>query len=160
MKLTFKGYKKKRIETLLNSKNFLIICNSASVDSKEWRKIYQGLFELGIKTEKVTNGLFKNAIKNTKFYYFNGLFNGSILLLTVDNKGKTDLMKLLNQLKRHKNVISILGIKINNQIYSLNQIKKLNTLNYSTNLKLLYNSLHKTLKLPSVQLLKYYSLNT
>jgi hypothetical protein len=84
----------------------------------------------------LSNSIFKNIIT---------LINGPVLVLNsnYDNKKLT-----FKEIKNISPLIRLLGFKLNNKIYSKNQIKNLKKISYFENFNILHNSMKTFAKTP------------
>jgi len=87
-----------------------------------------------IKTLK--NSIFKNLVV---------LVHGPTILLHI-NKNKTKLT--FKELENINPLISLLGFKLNNKVYSRKQIKNLKRMSYFENISIFHNSMKTCIKLP------------
>ena len=71
---------------------------------------------------------------------------GSVCLIYFEEE--TKLRVKIQQLLTLNKSILILGLKLNNKVYSYSQLKTLFTINYEKNVKVFQKSLKKLLKLP------------
>jgi len=84
----------------------------------------------------LTNSIFKNLIV---------LIHGPILLLSIDKNNSKLTFKKLESINP---LINFLGFKLNNKIYSKEQIRNLKKMSYCDNVFILHNSMKTFTKIP------------
>jgi hypothetical protein len=123
MKFTIKTYKFSKIENHFKQNNFFCVCNTKT--TKNNIQTTQKLKKLNLKSYKLyktlTQRIFKNSIyKNQKF-----LMNGLIVIVIP----QTNLT--LNTLSQLNEIATTIGIKINNKIYSIDQLSSFINFKYN-----------------------------
>jgi hypothetical protein len=96
----------------------------------------------------VNNQLLKNIYKKSIFFNFVNSISGSVLLLLL-REGKNievNLKVIVMELKKYN--IDVFGIYYNYQIYSMQQLKRLQYLDYDRNIQLFYCTLRNLVVAP------------
>ena len=150
MQFNLKRYKFKKIEYFFKNQPIFFLYNSTNLNFKNWIKIEQSLKKNNFKSYKIYNTLMKTFIKNSIFFNLTPLINGSIILVYTNNKNDINIQKILNI---HP-LFTFLCLKFNKSIYSKDQVKNMTILNYFKNMKILNQSLKKTIKYPYLKLNK------
>jgi|JI61114BRNA_FD_contig_121_56663_length_8984_multi_7_in_0_out_0_8 hypothetical protein len=115
MKFTVKSYKLTKIENYFKISNFFFLANT--ITPKNNIKTAQELKKSNLNYYKLYNTLTKRIIKNSIFYNYQPLINGLIMIvIPQDNK---------NIKPRINEFIILLGVKLNNKIYSVDQIRSI-----------------------------------
>jgi ribosomal protein L10 len=141
MKLKLNNYKFFKIKCYLKNNNLFFIYNGNNLKTKSWLKIEQELCKYNLKYFKLYNSLTQKAFKDSIFKNFLQVINGLIFFINFKKK----IMNLKKIININKYLI-LLCIRINNNIYSVKQIKNLITLNYKKNIAILYNTLKILIK--------------
>lgn len=93
---------------------------------------------------KIINKIILKRFKNSIYKNFDALIGGVILIVAPNTKQ-------LEQFKNIKNTLQInfrlLCLKLNNKIYSINEIKTFSDFSYKKNIFFLYQSLEKYSKI-------------
>ena len=89
-----------------------------------------------LKYFRILNKLMINTLKNSIFKNLIVLIHGPIILLNSNNANLT-----LKELENINPLISLLGFRINNNVYSKKQIKNLKNLSYIENISVFHNSM-------------------
>lgn len=144
MNLNSKTYKIKKIKKYIKKNELFFFFNTTKLKKKDWTKIEQNLKRLKMNYYKVFNGTTLKTIKNSIYKNFANIICGVVLLIKPQFKLITVEKKLLE--KETKPLFTLLSVKLNNKIYSTQQLKKLNTFSYKQNLFNLNQSLNKILK--------------
>jgi len=90
-----------------------------------------------------------NVLKNSIFKNVVTLIHGPIMILNSNSMQLT--FKTLNNISPF---ICLLGVRLNQKIYSKNQIKNLKKVSYIENFSILYNSIKIFIKMPYHKLKK------
>lgn len=151
MKFNNKHYKLKKTKLYFEKESIFFIYTSNNFNSKKNLELKQNFKKLNLTSLTIKNKLTKKFIKKSIFKNFSIIITGPICIIkpTTNLKHTETFKKLINL----DNSLTFIGLKINNRIYSVNQIKTLNFLNYSQNIISFTQTLNKLIKLP------YYKLN-
>jgi len=155
MKIILKKSKIKRLKRVLNNNNnFFIITNNSSIKTEDFIKFSQSLFTMNLYCYAVNNQLLKSIYKKSIFLNFVNSISGSVLLLLL-REGKNidvNLKVIVMELKKYN--IDVIGIYYNYQIYSMQQLKSLQYLNYGRNIQLFYFTLRNLVIAPVYKFLE------
>jgi hypothetical protein len=143
MDFNLKTYKHFKIKYYLREKNFIFFFHGTSLNNESWIKIEQTLFSHQLKYFRILNKLTINILKNSIFKNLTTLIHGPIFILSSNNT-KLTFKKLANI----SPFISLLGIRLNYQVYSKEQVNKLKKLTYLENFHILHNSMKAFIKKP------------
>ena len=145
MKFNLKNYQTHKLKQLLKKENFLIFAINTNKNFKNWLLVEQGLHKLKINYHKVYNNTAANAIKRSTQVNLLKVLCSTFFFLKTNNFTKTLMKsKIINEL----NLIffTILALKINQNVYSINQIKNLTIFSYKKQISILYQFLISNLK--------------
>lgn len=142
MKFTVKTYKYLTLKIYFKKFRFFFLYNT--IVQKTNLKILQELKNLELKHYKIYNTLIIIIMRNSIYQNYTSLINGLMMLVS----SKTTMH--LNTLAQFNDIITPVGVKINNKIYSIKQI------NLVIKFKYIKDSLDliKTVKL-SLRVLKF-----
>ena len=134
MKFTSKDYKILKVKTYLKTNTLFFFFSGINQNSSNWIKTEQELKNINLNYYKVFNKTstktFKNSIyKNTE----PTITSNTFFIKPTTNKKLLTKKRLLNI-----ETFVFLAIKINNKVYSLNQLKYINSFKYYENILLLY----------------------
>ncbi len=138
MEFNLRKYQILNTKMLLKSKNIFVFSAVAKLNSKNWLLKEQSLDEFNIKVQKLNNKASKKSIENSIYQNIKHIFKGALFTIIFNKNSKVKIDNLQNL-----DIIIPFLIKINNKIYTINQIKKLRILNY----KFKVLELIKTLKI-------------
>lgn len=133
MKLTLKEYKILKTKNYIKNNNLFVFFNGIHQNSTNWIKTEQGLKSQHLYHYKIFNKTSKIIFKKSIYKNTESLIN-SLTFFIAPNKKLTISKKLLLNL----DLLTPLAFKVNQNIYSLNQIKYNNSLIYSNNKLLFY----------------------
>lgn len=137
MELTLKNYKIIKTKNYIKTNDLFFFFNSINQNSTDGTKTEQELKKLNLSYSKIFNKTSKNLLKNSVYQNIEPLVNGLTVFIKPENKNNQNLniskKKLLNL-----DSFVFLALKMNKNIYSLNQVKYLNSLKYSESKLLLY----------------------
>ena len=145
-KIIFKKYKLEKSKKQIKYNKIGFLFHATNSDSIKKLKLDQNLEKNNFKSIKIKNNLLKIVLKTSIFSKQCHLINGSLCFLYYSNP------KIING--KFKNIfkvdpgLSLIAIKLNNKIYSINQLKKITTVNYVENLKIFSKTLNNIYKKP------------
>jgi hypothetical protein len=134
MKLTPKNYKTIKTKSYLKKNNLFFFFNGINQNSNNWIRTKQDLQNLNLNYYKIFNKTSITTFKNSIYKNTDAPINGLTLLIKPTKFNILLTKKILFNL----DPFLFLALKLNNKIYSLTQIKQINSLNYYNNKLLLY----------------------
>jgi hypothetical protein len=142
VKFTVKTYKHLTLKTYFKKFRFFFLYNT--IIQKNNFKITQELKKLELKYCKLYNTLTVLIMQNSIYRNYTSLINGLIMIVL------PTISMNINTLVQFKDIITLVGLKINNKLYSSNQI------NFIVKFEYIKDSLNliKTVKL-SLRILKF-----
>jgi len=151
MDFNLKNYKRFKIKYYLKTVNFFFFFHGTSLNNENWIKIEQSFVINKLKYIRVLNKIMINILKNSILKNLVVLIHGPILLLSINkNNSKLTFKKLENI----SPLINFLGFKLNNKIYSKEQVRNLKKMSYFENVYIFHNSMKTFTKMP------YYKFKT
>ena len=148
MDFNLKNYRVFKVKNYFKKCNFFFFFHSIKVTSTEWVVIEQYLKKLKLKYYKILNGTTRKTIDNSIYKNFTQLISGTILL--VEPQFKTTVLNLNLLEKELKILFALLSIKLNDKIYSVEQLKNFKVFSYKQNMFYLFQLLEKSSKLTYV----------
>lgn len=137
MELTLKDYKILKTKKYIRNNDLFFFFNGINQNSIDGTKTEQELKKLNLSYFKIFNKTSKNLFKNSVYQNIEPLINGLTILIKSNSENSKNLTitkkKLLNL-----ESFAFLAIKMNKNIYSLNQVKYANSLKYQESKLLLY----------------------
>lgn len=147
MKLNFRNYQNIKIKQDLKKNNFLLFSIGVNQSAQNWINVEQVLHKLKLNYYKTYNNKTRKIIKNSIYKNLFNIFNGTFFFIKPKLNSK---QKLVNNtvLKNLSSILfTIISIKINNKIYTIPQLKNINSFVYKNNIKIIYQFLLTNLKL-------------
>ena len=144
MKIKIKDLKLYKTKNFFKTENFFLISTDATLDSKNWVKMEQIFANLNLQYYKTHNTVTINFLKLSIFKMFTLAINGPVIFFNFKKFNSQNI--LTNKLLNLNPLLLLLGLKLNNRIYSRNQIQNLVTLDYRNNIIILNKSLNKFIK--------------
>jgi len=145
MKINSKNYNKYLAKELLNAKKIILLCNFPLKNKERWLKTEQLLKENNCSFFRIKNKILIKNLNDNLFFNLKGLVNGPILFLKLN-----DIKSFLTL----KKTFPIYLLKASDKLYVFEQISKINTLDFKSNVGLFNNNLTLITKKISVLLLK------
>ena len=145
MDFNLKIYKYSKIKYYFKTIKIFFFFQGTSLNNTNWIKIEQSLFIHKLKYFRILNKLMINTLINSIFINVITLINGPILIL---NNKSNNINLTFKELKNISPLIRFLGLRLNNKIYSKNQIKNLKKISYIENFQVLHNSIKTFTKTP------------
>jgi hypothetical protein len=134
MKLTPKDYKTIKTKNYLKKNNLFFFFNGINQNSNNWIKTKQTLQNLNLNYYKVFNKTSINTCKNSIYQNTVATINGITFLI----KPSLNTILITKKVLFNLDPFVFLSLKLNNKIYSLNQVTCMNSLNYYNSKLLLY----------------------
>merc|ERR1712050_79215 len=145
MKIVLKKSKIKRLKEILNDNKFFIVCNKSSMKTENFVKLSQSLLNMNLYCHTINNQLLKNIYKRSIFV--NSISGSIVLVLEKKDKNvRGNFISIVKELNKYN--IDVIAIYYNYQIYSIQQLIRLQFLNYEGNLLLFYQTLRNLLTIP------------
>lgn len=144
MDFNSKDYQNIKLKKIFKTNDFFFLFHSAKLDLNQWIQTEQNLKKLKLKYSKTLNGTALNLFKNSIYQSLNSVIRGFVLF--IHSNFKTTKLQVKFVEKNLKPLFELIGVKLNNRIYSTSQLKGLNSLSYRTNTFNLYKSFNKHLK--------------
>ena len=145
MDFNLKTYKRFKIKQYFKTKDFFYFFHGTSLKNDNWIKTEQEFARHELKYIRILNKLMINTFKNSIFKNLIVLVHGPILLL--NNSGNSSKLTF-KELESVNPLISFLGCKLNNKIYSKKQIKTLKRMSYIENVSIFHSSMKTLIKRP------------
>lgn len=142
-KSIFKKYQTSKIDKYFKNNTFFFFFQSSK--SNQWKKNEQELKKLKLQYYKVINKLALKIIQKSIYKKYGSLINGIILFIKTNSK-ITQINSYVIKRKLTNN-FELLSLKLNNKIYSADQIKSINIFSYTKSMFLFYKSLEKYSKI-------------
>ena len=136
MKFELKSYKVLKIKYYLKQNNFFFFFAIASLNLKNWVLIEQALKKSNLKYYRLINTITKKLLKKSIYKNYCLIIN-SLTMFVNSKQITTELKNWINL----ENFLSLLCVKLNNKMYSVAQLKTLNSLDYKINISLFFQSL-------------------
>lgn len=146
MKIKLKNYKYYKIKNYFKNQKMFFIYNNSDLNFKNWLHLQQNLHNKNLKCYKLNNNLTINFLNNSIFKNLSSLINGSIIIIGLKKNTYTDL--LISQLQNFNTMTTFLSLKLNNKIYSNNQLSTIKTFNYHKQIVIFTKSLKRFFKQP------------
>ena len=127
MKFELKTYKVFKIKYYLKKNKLFFFYTATSLNLKNWLVIEQTLKKSNLNYYRLSNTLAVKTMKASIYTNFKQLIHSLTMFVNPKPKTTLKLKKLINLEK----VLTLLSVKLNNKIYSISQLKNLNSLNYN-----------------------------
>lgn len=141
MKLNLKFYKLLKTKIFIKNNSLILLFNSKDNISLNILKNFNSY--------SIRNKILKKILINSNLYNLINITNGTIIFVTFKNYD----LKVKN-FTNLKNKSLFIGLKLNNKLYSANQLNKIKTLNYYYNIKSLHTLLSSNFIFNSLKLKK------
>lgn len=151
MDFNLKDYKRFKIKCYLKTVNFFFFFHGTSLNNENWIKIEQSFVINKLKYIRVLNKIMINILKNSILKNLVVLIHGPILLLSINKNNSKLTFKMLENISP---LINFLGFKLNNKMYSKEQVRNLKKMSYFENVYIFHNSIKTFTKMP------YYKFKT
>ena len=149
MHFTLKSYQVFKLKNYFRIKSLFIVFHCAKLNLKEWVHIEQKLKKLKLSYYKPLNKVMVKELKSSLHSNYSSIINGSVLFVSFDTSSGSfsDLVTDLNHLQKSLKPLFIkVSLKLNNKLYSPQQLLKFQTLVYKENVFKSYKVLNKFLK--------------
>ena len=143
MDLNLKTYKRFKIKKYLKEKSCFFFLSGTSLNNENWINVEQTLVNNKLRYFRILNKIMINTLSNSVFSNLTLLVHGPILLLNSNNSNLT-----FKGLESVDPSMKLLGLRLNNRIYSKRQIKNLRKISYFESILVLHRSLKTFTKVP------------
>jgi len=147
MDFNLKTYKHLKIKHYFKTVNFFFFFYGTSLKNKNWTKIEQKLVSHELRYFRIFNKLLVNTLKNSIFKNVVTLIHGPIIILNSKNSTLT-----FKEMETVNSLIGLLGFRLNNKIYSKEQIQNFKKMSYLENFHIFHNSMKTFTKMPYYKL--------
>lgn len=148
-----KTYHFKKLNYYIKRTNLIFFCFINNLNNEDQLTLNQKLFKSNIEIYKIKKTLTQKIIKNSIFSNSSILIKGPLSIVVPKNI-KEENLNIQNLLNFDSNMLN-LAIKLNKKLYSNLQLKKISTLNYNNNIKILNKTFKRLIKKPYIVLKKY-----
>ena len=144
MQLTFRNYQKTKIKSLLKNSNLLLLTAGANQNSADWVTLEQSLHKLDFNYTKIYNNITTKILQDSIGKKLKNILNSTFFFLKHKKTAKLIKNNLLNELNISK--FNVISVYLEKKIYSISQVKKINSFHSKKNVAILYQSLTTVLK--------------
>lgn len=144
MDFDFKSYQIIRCKKYFKRVGCFLILHSSKYDSSKWMRTEQELKKLRLTYYKPLNKAIVWSLNSSIYKNFGSVFSSFVLLISFTYK--TTNQNFQQILKELKPAFVIVGLKLNNRIYSPAQLKGFKEFSYKKNMFNLHRVLDKSLK--------------
>ena len=144
MQLNFRNHQKTKIKSLIKNNNFLLFAIGANQNSSNWIALEQNLHKLKLNYTKIYNNITIKILQDSIGKKLKHMINSTFFFLKHANSTKLIKSTLLTELNLSK--FNVISVYLNNKIYTISQLKKINSFNYKKNIAIMYQSLTTVLK--------------
>lgn len=137
MEITTKNHKLLKTKNAIKTNNLILIFNGINQNYDNWVISEQKLKSLNFKYYKVFNKITRKIIKESVYYNTLPAINGVTILITQNSK-KKKLIKISDLNQFNLLLFVLIALKLNNNIYSANQLKTLNSTQLKKNNLIFY----------------------
>ena len=148
-----KTYHFKKLNYYIKRTNLIFFYFINNLNNEDQLTLNQKLFKSNIEIYKIKKTLTQKIIKNSIFSNSSILIKGPLSIVVPKNI-KEENLNIQNLLNFDSNMLN-LAIKLNKKLYSNLQLKKISTLNYNNNIKILNKTFKRLIKKPYIVLKKY-----
>ena len=151
--MKFKNYQILKTKYYFKNNYILFFSNGINQKSNNWIKLEQNFRTINFNYYKPYNKITRKICKTSVYLNFTNLINGPFFLLTPKNK--TILTKkLLKKETLEFLKFRLLALKLNKNIYSTEQFKKLNSFIYNDSISIFFQFLLINLKITQILIYK------
>ena len=154
MKLNFRTYQKIQTKSILKKNNFLLFTIGANQNSANWLSLEQNLHKLDLIYTKIYNNIVTKLFKDSIAVKLKNIISSTFFFLRHKNTNKIIKSNFLSEINASK--FNIIALKLNKNLYSIHQLKRLNSFHYKKNATILYQFLRTTIKSPNTLNKSYF----
>ena len=140
-----KQYNYNRTKKLLNNTTMTFILNCDNLKSSDINLLQEVLLQNQVKHYKPKNNLAKKVLKDSVFLNIEFLLKGLVILVQPNKISNTVGIDIFNPSKLDKS-LNLMCLVINNNVYSTNEVKSLNSSCYKKTINSFCTSLLFTMK--------------
>lgn len=144
MDFNSKSYQIFKLKKYLKKNDIFFLFHSAKLDSVKWTSTEQTLKKFNLEYYKPLNKIASKTLKNSVYNNFDSSIGGFLLFVNPINNEVP--LQLTNIAKSLKPSFVLIGVKLNNRIYSTTQLRNLNLLSHNKSVFDLHKTLDKYLK--------------
>jgi hypothetical protein len=140
----FKEYQRQKTKQYLKNNNFILLSVNANQKSQNWVTIEQELCKLKLNYYKIYNKTTRKVIKNSTYKNIANMISTTFFFLKPKNNKtliKTDIFNMLDFIS-----FTLLGMKLNKNIYSTLQLKNIISFHFKKSTSILYQCIITNLK--------------
>lgn len=141
MDFTLKNYQVLKFKNYFKNKSLFLVFHCAKLNSKEWSETDQKLKRSKLNYYKPLNKVMLKELKSSIYINYNPIINSSLLFISL--KDTHNLIKLNNNLQP---LFVNVCLKLNNRLYSIQQLNKVQNLSYTKNVFKCYKRSNTFLK--------------
>lgn len=141
--MNFKIYQFLKIKSFLKTNDIIFLVSGINLNQNSLIQLEQNFIQLNFVYYKVYNELTIKLFKNSTFSNFNKLISGPFFFFRTKKRIMIDILDFENSKFLF---FLLLALKFNNRIYSILQIRNLYSINYKSNLVVLYQFLMTSIK--------------
>lgn len=148
MELAFKvqNYKVKKVKNYVKKNKLFFFFNGINKNYNNWLETQQNFKKIDLNCFKTFNKALSVGVKTSIYCNINSSIS-SVIFLVKSNKAKKNLLKKVIFNKLETLLFLMMLVKLNNKIYSKNQLKQINNLNYTDNSLVLFRFFNGNLKI-------------
>lgn len=139
MKFDPKTYLITKTKDYLETNKLFILFNGANKNSRDWILTEQSLEKLNFNYYKLFNRTSKNIFKNSVYERIRAVINGVTFFFKPSSFHLKELTKQKILVNFESLLFIMLAIKLNNKIYSKEELKNIFSFNYVDNKQVLFN---------------------
>ena len=144
MQLNFRNYQKIKTKSILKKNNFLLLTIGANQSASNWIALEQNLHKLNLDYTKIYNNVTTKILRDSIAKKLKNAINSTFFFLRYKKTTKLIKSNCLNEINQSK--FNVVTIYLNKKLYSVSQLKKINTFHYNKNIAIIYQFLSTTLK--------------
>ena len=144
MQLNFRNYQKTKIKSLIKNSDLLLLAIGANQNSANWITLEQNLHKLDLNYTKIYNNITTKILQDSIGRKLKNILNSTFFFLKHKNTAQLIKSTFLNELKISK--FNVITIYLNKKIYTISQLKKINSFHHKKNIAILHQSLTTVLK--------------
>lgn len=137
MEFSSKEYHIKKTKNYITKKNLFFFCNGVNKRSSDWINAEQELQKLSVSYYKILNKISKKTLNKSIYMNVSSLINSVTFIIQPEKTEKKEITKQMLIKSFEPLAFILLAVKVNNKIYSNNQLLDIFSFKYDEN-KLLF----------------------